>query len=85
MLARHHPAAFSASSTRGSRTHRTALAHPPTAQATGRGLPHLLPAGCRKSPTGVHKIGHGCNKSGYLSPKTTENDKKQGEVSRNIA
>ena len=49
MLVCLHPTGFSASSTRGSRSQRTAPAHPPTARANGRGLPHILPTGCRKT------------------------------------
>ena len=43
-----HPTALPAPKSRGSRSHRTAPAHPPTARANGRGPPHILPSGCRK-------------------------------------
>lgn len=37
------------------------------------------------TPTGVHKIGHWCNISGYLSAKTPHLGKNQGEVYTIIA
>ena len=46
MLARRHPAAFSASSTRGSRSHAPSP-RPPTAQANGHRLPRGPRTGCR--------------------------------------
>ena len=69
MLARLHPTVFSASSTRGSRSQRTAPAHPPTARANERRPPHILPTGCRNpsSSTGVHEIAILRIFSGHLS------------------
>ena len=43
-----HPTALPAPKSRGSRSHRTAPAHPPTARANGHGPSHILPTGCRK-------------------------------------
>ena len=43
MPVRRHPAALTGSEGRVSRSPRTALAHPPTAQANGRRPPHILP------------------------------------------
>ena len=54
MLVQPHPAALSGSDGRGSRSQRTAPAHPPTAQANGRRPPHTSRTGCRKTTTRPH-------------------------------